>query len=1036
MHGLRQECPDRREQAAQHRDGTFRTKKEKGMKRKNTMTAGAKLLALVLILVMVVPGYFVFADGLAGTESEAAAVEEQTVDASAEDEAASGEAEESAYSNAQETDEPAEEASGESSGSGEEETAAESTDSAAEPAAESEDAAIEQEAAAEEPPAEPAAVEAADAATPDPLEGCDFAVFGMPDGAKTADYCEFDEASGVLTIKKGGLTVAMAEGKTTTSQRIVVAGDGELTIDGLSITAAGGPAIKINAGVTSTLTVAGSSTVTGASGYAGIEVGYSWNGSDDITLANLTLDGAGSLHATGGSNSAGIGGSYNGSGQNGEKTAVYYGNITIAESAGTIIANGNGNGAGIGSSGNNGGSAGSFKVNNKGWGTITINGGIIKATGGSGGNGGTGIGGGNHVDSGLIIINGGDITAEGSAGIGCGFGSSKNKGNNDDKGPGYYFATIEIHGGTITAAGKAYGGAGIGGSAYGDAHIVITDGTITAIGGGGSNYHHGAAGIGGGYLGDADIEISGGTIVATGGCAGAGIGSGGSPNAKAERGNTGRSTEEGVTYISDGTTVKISGGYITANGGEKGGAGIGGGVGAEKVTINISDGTVLATGAKSSEADKAGGAGIGSGYYGLYSSDNAKYFVETDTTVTVTGGEVLAIGGWGASGIGSGADNTMADTITIDAKNATIEAYADGTKFAIDTRDVTGNGGEGTTTTSHTEGRTITGSVLQGTFVHVYTSEDNVEQGTEGLSSIQVINDQTGDAKELTKMPEGYRSFATNVSEAGTYSVYSDAEEIAEGGGRYFNKCTDETRTADDVASAQDIEERNVQYQAKDGEICDNFYLFPVKTVVVTKDVQADDSIRDGIDQTLYFGLWNDAADVQDYVRINENGQISYDKNDPVWVQTIEVVGGVPQGSAAFAGIDEGEYAVSELDKDRIDANDDDLRMQFGTPIEENSPIAIVKIETTHGESDDNDATIDKDTWTDRVKVVNYYEKTVDSLNLTISKAIPQYYSATTKPRTGDLSDVTLYLALFAVTAVILAVLLLTRARKEGSHAE
>ncbi len=182
-----------------------------------------------------------------------------------------------------------------------------------------------------------------------------------------------------------------------------------------------------------------------------------------------------------------------------------------------------------------------------------------------------------------------------------------------------------------------------------------------------------------------------------------------------------------------------------------------------------------------------------------------------------------------------------------------------------------------------------------------------------------------------------------------------------------------------------------------------------MKTVVVTKDVQADDSIRDGIDQTLYFGLWNDAADVQDYVRINENGQISYDKNDPVWVQTIEVVGGVPQGSAAFAGIDEGEYAVSELDKDRIDANDDDLRMQFGTPIEENSPIAIVKIETTHGESDDNDATIDKDTWTDRVKVVNYYEKTVDSLNLTISKAIPQYYNAGEKANAAAVFKVTVY---------------------------
>ncbi len=66
----------------------------------------------------------------------------------------------------------------------------------------------------------------------------------------------------------------------------------------------------------------------------------------------------------------------------------------------------------------------------------------------------------------------------------------------------------------------------------------------------------------------------------------------------------------------------------------------------------------------------------------------------------------------------------------------------------------------------------------------------------------------------------------------------------------------------------------------------------------------------------------------------------------------------------------------------------------------------------------------------------NSYQNTLADLAVNFGVETPDGTSATTKPRTGDLSDVTLYLALFAVTAVILAVLLLTRARKEGSHAE
>ena len=113
------------------------------------------------------------------------------------------------------------------------------------------------------------------------------------------------------------------------------------------------------------------------------------------------------------------------------------------------------------------------------WGVITINNGEINATGGNTGNGGAGIGGGNHVDSGLIIINGGVVTAEGSAGIGCSIGSSKSK-DEADKGPGHYFATVEINGGEVYAYGRDIG-AGIGGAMYCDAVVHITGGTIEAL---------------------------------------------------------------------------------------------------------------------------------------------------------------------------------------------------------------------------------------------------------------------------------------------------------------------------------------------------------------------------------------------------------------------------------------------------------------------------------------------------------------------------------------------------------------------------
>lgn len=903
------------------------------------------------------------------------------------------------------------------------------------PAAEGEAPAAEAEANAE---GEPAAEEAIAKSAEDPLEGCDFTVTG-----DTANY-SFDRTTGVLTIT-GDVTVAMKDGGTGTSQRIVVADDAVVTIQDLTINAAGGPAIKVQAGVAATVTLEGTSDLTGAENYAAIESGW-----DDETLATLTINGDGTLNANGGNRAAAIGGSYTNKNAQGTNISSYCGNIVIE--SGTIIARGGGSGAGIGSAGNNNrnwdgssNTSASFKMQYHTLGDITITGGNVTAYAGGEG---AGIGGGNHTDTGQITI-GGDavVAAYGSgsgAGIGNGCGSSVNKGGDGEKGPGEFVAYVTIEG---NADVKAYGdrnGAGIGGGMYCDAVVTITGGTVEAVGGHGDNgsYHHGGAGIGGGYVGHADIEITGGNITASAGekSGAAGIGSGGTANQNPSRGRyTGRT---GSDLLLSQTSVTISNTpVIQATGGEYGGAGIGAGTGSDKVSVSISGGKIIAEGGKSEESKKLGGAGIGGGLRGSEATTGKAdyYFTDTDVDVTITGGDVLAIGGWGASGVGSGANNKMAETITLDLAapgkdgGAELVAYADGTKFAIDTRDVTGDGGDGTTTTSHTDGRTITGSILQGTFVRHYTSEDHVDQTTEGLSSIQIINDKTGASKELTTMPDGYRSFATNVDKPGVYSIYSDAEEIADGGGRYFNKCTDETRTDEDVETAKDVEERNVQYQAKEGELCDNFYLFPVKTVVVTKDVAADEALMDSIDHTVYFALWNDAKEVQDYVRKRDGS---------IWIESVEIVNGEPQGTAAFSGIDEGLYSVSEIDPDLVAQYEagkiGDIRLTPGTPIEGNDNLSIVKIETRHGDSDDNDAEISDEIWTDKVTVANTYEYTNPSEDPKdptpadpAGTTDPEPPAKQDKPHTGD-TLTAFYAALLMVDSMLL-MLVLRRLRRKGA---
>ena len=864
--------------------------------------------------------------------------------------------------------------------------------------------------------------------SPTVKEAGDFLVTG-PD-----ENSEFDEEKGVLVIK-GDVSVKNKDDVEITGQSIIVSASCTVVLEGINIEAAKGPAILIGSPNNVTLALADNTvnTVTGAPGvnvnatkgsFAGIEVEFEFEDTETPAnkMASLTINGNGTLNATGNANAAGIGGSNSAGGSKGRGL---YGNITI--DSGTINATGTGGGAGIGSSNNpNGGtSIGSFKATGYNtWGTITINGGKVTARAGNA----AGIGGGNHVDSGKIIINGGTIDAKGNSGIGCGTGSSKNMGNNDDsnKGPGYYFVDIEINGGDITATASGddnWGGAGIGGGGYADAIIKITGGTIKAQGGSckdHNSFHHGGAGIGGGYESHANITITGGTIYAYAGySAAAGIGSGGTPNSNPDRGNTGRSTVEGVTRLTE-TEILISGGEVhafaypenydsTVAVCDRGGAGIGGGTGADKVTVTITGGTVEAWGAPSNEDDMnggaGGGAGIGSGLYapnltipGTNNKESAKYQVETDVDISITGGTVLAVGGWGAAGIGSGARNKMANTIIIDNEKADVVAYADGTKFAIDTRDLHEDG----STTSHTEGRTITGYMLQGTLVHDYSQpegETTLNQNTEGLDDIQVINDETNEKRILTGMPSGYRSFATTVSEQGIYTVYTDSEHISNGGGRYFTEY--DYDVIPDTYWDENIDYgRLVQYAVGDkkDQLSDNFYLYPVKSIVVSKEVNTEDGLDvTGINLAAYFTIREKKYDLDGNKITTDEVYLKIKKGEDMvrWIQSIEIVNGVPQNKVYFTNIEDKTYEILEVDEKGEPLNTKTGSIPYGE-------IILKKISTKHGDlihpdqedqsyTFDNDGIISAQVWTDYVTVVNTYG--IDNkADIVIRKILPAEY--------------------------------------------
>ena len=533
----------------------------------------------------------------------------------------------------------------------------------------------------------------------------------------------------------------------------------------------------------------------------------------------------------------------------------------------------------------------------QGEGTLNVTGGVNSA----------GIGGSksNHGVYGNITIVSGNIHAVGGNGA-AGIGSSDNPNNGASNGSYKHvddqWGVIRILGGTVYAEGIE-NGAGIGGGNHCDSgEIVIEDGTVEAIGN---------CGIGSG-LGSHKVEAD--------------------------------STKGPGYYFG---SVTINGGTVTATASGNG-AGIGGGTGADEVRISISGGSVTATGSLSREAAMQGGAGIGSGFNAVFIDSESKYMVDTGLEIEITGGSVTATGGWGASGIGSGADNLQANVVNI-GEDAEIRAFADGTKFAIDTRILVDGTADGATA-SRTEGREIEGSLLQGTFVRPYDF-DGIHQDPRGLQNFRVINDATGEAVVLSA-PVGYRSFAATVAEPGIYGVYSEDEKVSLGQGRYYSVCSTEEWHEENVHTT------GVQYEVTGNGLSDNFYLFPVKSIVVEKVIQAEEGFdAESLNTTLWFALKKhkeEGGKEEEFVK-REDGT--------VWLEKIEVRNGRPLAKAYFTDIQDATYDVWEVDE-----NGESLAE--GTVYE---TYVLTKIATRHGDDEKNNGTIDTDKWSDLVQVINTY---------------------------------------------------------------
>lgn len=364
-----------------------------------------------------------------------------------------------------------------------------------------------------------------------------------------------------------GYLITQTGGGSTANTITITSGEHDITIENITIQASTNAAIKVQAGAAVSLTLSGTNSLTGGTGFAGISVAAAWHDDDSYDAANsgqLILLGSGQLTTIGGKASgkygagAGIGGDGFGDTEAAHQAGGDFGQITIE--SGQISAYGGqavnlnyGAGAGIG--------GGGVKSDWSYAGSIVINGGTIEVIGGADYNGfcaAAGIGSGASDGQSAVYstdltieITDGVVTAQGGTSA-AGIGGSANGAS----------GSIKLSGGTITATGGAdgvWGGAGIGGGDNGSSGLIEIGGTatVTAVGKGG------AAGIGGGNIGRAtEITIEGqANVMAFGGKYGAGIGAGGNTS-----GYTGVLDCGQITINSSGVVTAYGGAYSQAVG--------------------------------------------------------------------------------------------------------------------------------------------------------------------------------------------------------------------------------------------------------------------------------------------------------------------------------------------------------------------------------------------------------------------------------------------------------------------------------------
>lgn len=670
------------------------------------------------------------------------------------------------------------------------------------------------------------------------------ALAGIPSVGEAADKVNLKDS---ITISDQNGTIVLQQGeevKELTSNQVNLSGsisNGSIVVEGgveitlalrnVSIISKDSAALWIKDDSKVTLLLEGRNTFTSADRFAGIQVqtiGDNENESGPITVGKLTISklndsGSASLTATGGNGGAGIGG--------GKADA---------------------------------GSLSSSKYQKRDGGEITILGGQVTALGGKDA---AGIGGGDHGDGGVITIGGVAVIEQAlglgeGAGIGSGLGSNRIDGI---KGPGFYYGgDITIQDDAVikdATSGSSFGGAGIGGGSYCDsgkiiiknnARIILAQAKLSDTDK--SPAHHGGAGIGGGYQGYSDVTIQDNAVVelAVGAGGGAGIGAGGGAKTGRDTVYTGsksaykgqtfgpspydRSLDEEITFLTD-SVVNIDGGTVNAQGGDFGGAGIGSGAGTDLCKVNITGGVITARGGESDEDEKIGGSGIGSGAYNVEEQKidtkldpvTAKdYHSFTDVQVGITGGEVLAVGGWGASGIGAGSRNGADDMRNSESSYASdyavdieissgvkVSAFADGTRFAIDS-----DQGE-------TELADVNETVLQGTFLAPYRGmEATIYENLGGQDETIMI---PGNALKTLKLPKGYRSFAANVPQEGSYLVKASGSGVDDS---YFCYNTEKAdRIVDDEGMGVNYSTR---YEVVNTSLSDNYFLYPCKLLTVT----------------------------------------------------------------------------------------------------------------------------------------------------------------------------------------------------------